>query len=120
MKRLLPGGLPLSALTVLCLWGAPVAAVPAVAAVAPADKFAATDADKNGSLSPEEFKAAFPGMRDEAFAVIDKNGDKAIDRAEWDAFVKNHSAGSMGHGNMGGKPAPKCDAVPLVTPPDGK
>ena len=59
-------------------------------------------------------------------AVIDKNGDKAIDRAEWDAFVKNHSAGTMGHGNMGGmpagggKPAPKCDAMPLVTPPDGK
>lgn len=126
MKRLLPGGLPLSALTVLCLWGAPVVSMPAAADSAPADKFTTTDADRNGSLSPEEFKAAFPGMRDEAFAVIDKNGDKAIDRAEWDAFVKNHSAGTMGHGNMGGmpagdgKPAPKCDAVPLVTPPDGK
>ena len=124
-RTTLAGVLPM-AVAALCLWGTMPWAMPSAAEGAPVDKFAAADADGNGSLSPEEFKAAFPGMRDAAFAVIDKNGDKLIDREEWDAFAKNHSAKTMEHGNMGGMPAgsgtsaPAHNAMPLVTPPDGK
>ncbi|MBQ9407719.1 MAG: hypothetical protein IJU37_13445 [Desulfovibrio sp.] len=87
-----------------------------------ADKFAASDADGNGSLSAQEFTTAFPGMRPEAFEVIDINGDKGIDRAEWDAFVHKHSPGAM-RGGMDGKsaePAPQNAARPLIRPPDGQ
>ena len=71
-------------------------------------------------------------MREEAFAVIDKDGDKAINRLEWDEFVSNHSSGHMGGsmGNMmGGQgampgnsmmPSPGSADMPLVTPPNGK
>ena len=99
------------------------------------DTFTRMDTDKNGVISLQEFKAAFPNMRDEAFAAIDTNKDKVIDRAEWDAFVKNHAAGMMqgkgsqgmmggsqgmmgGSQNMMGGDAPA--GMPLVTPPAGK
>ena len=90
------------------------------------------DTNKDDKVSYEEFKAYFPNMREEAFAVIDKNGDKVIDRAEWDEFVSNHSSGHMGGsmGNMmGGQngmpgnammPTPGSADMPLVTPPNGK
>ena len=63
---------------------------------------------------------------------IDKNGDKSINRIEWDEFVSNHSSGHMGGsmGNMmGGQgampgnammPSPGSADMPLVTPPNGK
>ena len=53
------------------------------------------DTNKDGKVTYEEFKVFFPDMREEAFTVIDKNGDKVIDRVEWDTFVKNHAAGHM-------------------------
>ena len=116
---------------VLCLWAAPAQANPP-AEGAKVDKFVLMDADKDGKVTYEEFKTYFPNMREEAFAVIDKNGDKAIDRAEWDEFVANHSSGHMGGsmGNMmGGQggmpgnpmmPSPGSADMPLVTPPNGK
>ena len=117
---------------VLCLWAASAQANPAATDTAKVDKFAMMDTDKDGKVSYEEFKAYFPNMREEAFAVIDKNGDKVIDRAEWDEFVSNHSSGHMGGsmGNMmGGQngmpgnammPTPGSADMPLVTPPNGK
>ena len=86
---------------VLCLWAASAQANPAAGDADKVDKFAMMDTNKDGKVSYEEFKAFFPNMREEAFAVIDKNGDKSIDRAEWDEFVSNHSSGHMG-GSMGG------------------
>ncbi len=117
---------------VLCLWAASAQANPAATDAPKVDKFELMDTNKDGKVSYEEFKAYFPNMREEAFAVIDKNGDKAIDRAEWDEFVSNHSSGHMGGsmGNMmGGQggmpgndmmPTPGSADMPLVTPPNGK
>lgn len=117
---------------VLCLWAASAQANPAATDAPKVDKFALMDTNKDGKVSYEEFKAYFPNMREEAFAVIDKDGDKAINRAEWDEFVSNHSSGHMGGsmGNMmGGQggmpgnammPTPGSADMPLVTPPNGK
>ena len=116
---------------VLCLWAASAQANPA-AEGSKVDKFALMDTNKDGKVTYEEFKAYFPNMREEAFAVIDKDGDKAINRLEWDEFVSNHSSGHMGGsmGNMmGGQngmpgnammPTPGSADMPLVTPPNGK
>ena len=117
---------------VLCLWAASAQANPAATDAPKVDKFELMDTNKDGKVSYEEFKAYFPNMREEAFAVIDKNNDKVIDRAEWDEFVSNHSSGHMGGsmGNMmGGQgampgnsmmPSPGSADIPLVTPPNGK
>ena len=117
---------------VLCLWAASAQANPAATDAPKVDKFELMDTNKDGKVSYEEFKAYFPNMREEAFAVIDKNGDKAINRAGWDEFVSNHSSGHMGGsmGNMmGGQggmpgnammPTPGSADMPLVTPPNGK
>ena len=83
------------------------------------DKFAKMDINSDGSISYEEFKTAFPSMREEAFTLIDTDKNKGIDRTEWDAFMKNHS--SMGSkGSVGGKTTGECPAMPLVTPPTKK
>ena len=121
---------------VLCLWAATAQANPAATDAAKVDKFTQMDTNKDNKVTYEEFKAFYPNMREEAFAVIDKNNDKVIDRAEWDEFVSNHSSGHMGGGkggNMGGMmggqgamggssmmPEPGRADIPLVTPPNGK
>ena len=121
---------------VLCLWAASAQANPAATDAGKPDKFTQMDTNKDNKVTYEEFKAFYPNMREEAFAVIDKNNDKVIDRAEWDEFVSNHSSGHMGGGkggNMGGMmggqgamggtsmmPEPGRADIPLVTPPNGK
>ena len=65
-KRIL-GGLLCAAM--LC--AAPALAMPGMGeGKAPVDKFPMMDADKNGSVSKEEFKKFFPQMQDGAFAAI--------------------------------------------------
>ena len=82
--------------------------------------FARMDADKDGKVTPEEFAAAYPQMKEAAFTSIDTNGDKVISKEEWMAFAKGHAAdeaathpeGAMpgmggmppGMGGMGGMP----------------
>jgi len=73
-KRIL-GGLLCAAM--LC--AAPALAMPGMGeGKAPVDKFPMMDANKDGSVSKEEFKKFFPQMQDGAFAAIDKNKDGAI------------------------------------------
>lgn len=120
----------IAAAAVLCLWAAVAQAAPDATGAPQAskpDKFAMMDANKDGKVTYEEFKAFYPDMREEAFTVIDKNGDKVIDRVEWDTFVENHASGHMG-GMMGGNgmpgnasmPSPGSADMPLVMPPNGK
>ncbi|MGE9985452.1 EF-hand domain-containing protein [Desulfovibrio sp. SGI.169] len=105
------------------------------AKAAPRDKFEAMDANQDGKVVLEEFQAAFPHMKESAFVVIDKNGDGAIGRVEWDEFLKGHAAGMKpGMGgmppmpgapmdNMPGNPLippPGSADAPLVTPPNGR
>lgn len=130
-SRLLPAAALAAALLPLAV-GGPAGAGPAMAGgEAGMDKFARMDTDGNGALSREEFKAAIPNIRDEAFAAIDENGDQAIGRDEWLAFLRGHAAGTLGPksgqgrdttGDGAGCPAPPPHGTPpLVTPPaDGK
>ena len=101
----------------------------------PRDKFEAMDTNNDGKVVLEEFQAVFPNMKESAFVVIDKNGDGAIGRVEWDEFLKGHAAGmkpGMGGmppntgapmNNMPGDPMippPGSADMPLVTPPNGR
>ena len=91
------------------------------------------DADKDGKVSQEEFLKAHPGMKPEAFARIDKNGDKVITSEEWGQFMVGHSSmgggqGGSPMGGMGMPPAgmpqsgsmPPSGEMPMVMPPQGK
>ena len=91
------------------------------------------DADKDGKVSQEEFLKAHPGMKPEAFARIDKNGDKGITSEEWGQFMVGHSSmgggqGGSPMGGMGMPPAgmpqsgsmPPSGEMPMVMPPQGK
>lgn len=83
------------------------------------DRFASMDTNGDGKVEWSEFHIAFPNMREAAFAAIDRNGDKYIDRAEWDRFTLDHGKGmmppqgAMTPGDDGGSRMP-----PMVTPPD--
>lgn len=101
-------------------------ALPAMAAENPAmaskDKFAEMDKNNDGKVVLEEFQAAFPGMREEAFKSIDKNGDGVVVREEWEAFSTEHAAG-MKPGNMPrttqkGAPMNNMPGDPIIPPPD--
>lgn len=83
-------------------------------------RFDAVDTDKNGSLSPEEFKKGFPNMTDAAFSAIDADKSGGISHEEWAAFMWEHAMGKAGGPRGGGMP-PAGEAapggLPLVTPP---
>jgi Ca2+-binding EF-hand superfamily protein len=48
------------------------------------------DANKNGLVSWEEFKAYFPQAEPGVFSAIDLNKDGAIDHDEWRSFKVAH------------------------------
>ena len=88
---------------------------PEMAGQSAASRFAAMDADKDGSVSREEFFAAQPQMKDAAFDAIDADKSGSISLEEWEGFA-------MGHGSSqsGGMP-PKGDGAPGMTmPPQGE
>ena len=107
-----------AALTLCCV------ALMATSALAD-DKFASMDANKDGTVSAEEFKAAYPQMNDAAFSSIDVDKNKQISHDEWDMFLARHQQGKMGSG-MGGigggmPPHPQdTPAKPMITPPPSK
>ena len=97
-----------AALAVFLLFATPL---PGLAAPAP-DRFAGMDTDKDNALSWEEFSSAIPGMKREAFDVIDANKDGRISRAEWEGFSKGHGS-RMGSGPATGAPS----GIPPAMPP---
>lgn len=85
------------------------------------DRYAKMDADKDGKVTPEEFFATYPQMKEGAFKAIDENGDGFISPEEWKNFAAGHKS-SDPHAGMGGAPAggggEKKEAVPsLIMPP---
>jgi hypothetical protein len=50
------------------------------------------DADADGKVSWEEFSAAYPRMREAAFASIDSSGDGSLSLQEWLEFSAGHAA----------------------------
>lgn len=88
------------------------------------DRFDVMDIDHDGKVVIEEFRAAYPNMNEQAFVIIDKNGDKGIERAEWIAFTANHGRDEQSRGapmnNIPGDPMippPDSSDLPLVRPP---
>ena len=118
-------------LAALVLMASPIHAMPGMGSDSGGmgDKFSQMDADKDGKVSREEFKALFPNMREEAFVAIDKDGDGFISIDEWNGFMKDHSSGmrpnTMNDGPMPTVPGnpmmpnPGSAELPLVMPPNG-
>jgi hypothetical protein len=48
------------------------------------------DGDKNGSVSFDEFKAAFPSIQQNVFNILDKDKDRQLNETEWQAFKDMH------------------------------
>lgn len=133
----------LGAALLLCLMSLPTQAMPGkdkaqnpgqAQGKAKTDRFAEMDKNGDGKVILEEFLAAFPGMREEAFKSIDTNNDSVIIREEWEAFSQEHSKGMKPSGmtpqqrdsmsNMPGgdpmMPSPGSAGMPLVMPPSGR
>lgn len=82
------------------------------------DRFDRMDANGDGKLVLEEFRAAFPNMNEQAFSVMDVNGNGSIERAEWFDFMEGHARGTMP--GMARQP-PRMNNIPgdpLIPPPD--
>ena len=92
---------------------------------AAAERFALMDTNKDGKVTPAAFFAAYPNMRETAFAVIDTDGDGFISLDEWLAFFNSHSGGdSQAHNHDTAEPCQVCEEhsgsnkVPaLIMPP---
>ena len=61
-----------------------------------ADRFALMDTNSDGKVTREEFSAAMPQIREEAFNAIDSNADNAITLDEWEGFSMGHAQGKTG------------------------
>ena len=114
-KRIL-GGLLCAAM--LC--AAPALAMPGMGeGKAPVDKFTMMDADKNGSVSKEEFKKFFPRCRTGPLPPSTRTRTAPSAMRNGRGFSKSHAMGRAGHPDAqmppAGEAAPKT--MPLVTPP---
>ncbi|WP_446423726.1 EF-hand domain-containing protein [Mailhella sp.] len=103
----------------------------------PAERFAVMDTDKDGRISWKEFSTARPNLNENAFKSIDADSDGSISLDEWKAFSSGHdgmaktpdmSSMMKAMGGKGMAPAigpnaiPSDDdsaAMPLVMPPQG-
>lgn len=92
--------------------------LPAYAAGPAQDKFDQMDANKDGKVVLEEFKAVFPNMTEQAFEVIDLNNDKVIERAEWLQFTEGHARGDRPGMPDRGAPMNNIPGDPLIPPVD--
>ncbi|ABB38163.1 calcium-binding EF-hand-containing protein [Oleidesulfovibrio alaskensis G20] len=100
--------------------------------LAAGEEFGRMDTDGNGSVTWEEFSAAYPSMREPAFAAIDTNGDKLMSHEEWHNFRNRHGKDGAGMQNMGSgmkmppegmtmppKGMPGKNGKPMIMPPAG-
>ena len=71
-------------------------------------RFIAADVDGDGFLAPEEFRKAFPGLKTEAFGIIDADSDRRISFEEWVSFSTKHG-GSGGNVRLPHMYAPRSD-----------
>ena len=108
----------------------------------PAERFAAMDSSKDGKVAWEEFHASRPNLNENAFKMIDADKNGGISLDEWKAFSSGHGGNAktpdMGAmmkamGGKGGMPAmpgmnaissddvsgtpAKPSGMPLITPP---
>lgn len=86
------------------------------------DRYDVMDTNHDGKVVLEEFTAANPNMNEQAFTIIDRDGDDGITRSEWIFFTENHGQGAKGApmNNIPGDPMippPDSSDLPLVRPP---
>lgn len=67
------------------------------------DSFRNVDHDRNGKISYEELLFVFPDVTPELFAQADANGDGSLSEEEYKAFVNNETARAAGN-NTAAKP----------------
>lgn len=73
--------------------------------------FSDMDTDANNELSPDEFKAQFPGAGDGAFSQLDTDGGGSLSHDEWEAFKAMHKGmGSTGASNYHSTAMPDASA----------
>ncbi len=60
--------------------------------------FAAIDANKDGNLTFDEYKTAFPSAEKKGFLFLDKNKDNQLDKEEWQTFTDMHKGMGAYHG----------------------
>lgn len=53
-------------------------------------EFSDMDGDKNGSVSFDEFKTAFPSTQKNVFDILDKDKDSQLNEIEWQNFKEMH------------------------------
>lgn len=81
-------------------------------------RFQAMDANKDGKVVLEEFRTSFPNMNEQAFVMIDTDGSKAIEEAEWYDFMNRHARDSMRQRSDGAMNMNNIPGDPLIPPPD--
>jgi hypothetical protein len=82
------------------------------------EKFEVMDTDRNGRVDWEEFRAAYPNLKQKAFDTVDTDADNGISHEEWDAFRGAHAGAKQSA--MPLKPLPNPQAspdLPLIRPP---
>ena len=99
-----------------------------VRTTAPAERFAAMDTSKDGKVAWEEFSKARPNLNENAFKMIDADKDGGISLEEWKAFSSGHggavkapdmSSMMKAMGGKGGMPAmPGMNAIPSDDAPE--
>lgn len=76
-------------------------------------KFDQADTNKDKKLSLEEFTQGFSSINQEAFHMINKDGDDFISADEWTNFIN-------GHESMQKPSSPAADSPLLIEPPKDK
>ena len=90
------------------------------------ERFRSMDTGNKGFITFEDFQKRSPNMQRPAFDAIDADRNGVISLEEWRAFFKSHGTtapmppGRMpppGHGMDGREPSPGQGGRPLILPP---
>ncbi|MFV0422903.1 calcium-binding protein [Oleidesulfovibrio sp.] len=87
--------------------------------LAAGEEFGRMDTNGDGVVNWEEFSAAYPSMREPAFAAIDTNNDKQMSHEEWHMFRDRHGKDGKGMEGMDSASGMKMPPEGMTMPPKG-